>query len=270
MSDSPLPANTFACTQCGGELHPDEGQHFITCPYCGTTVYIDKTQVVFHWYLAPTLDEGKARANLARWMGGNQTVKNLDKKARLTGSAFEYFPFWYFKTKDAHGKEQLWLEPAAATSVSELKNLRIPAGDLRKYEAEIDSQAHQPTVPLETVREWLAPRLPEGAKIIETALVHVPIYTFKYAYKGEVYTAVVEGATGGVFANIYPAKAESPFVLVGGLAAFTFLCLATLPVCGTLVDSGEGFAIGSGLCLALGIVAVPFLFLLAVWVAAKV
>ena len=100
MSDaSPSPVNVFPCTQCGGELHPDEGQVFITCPYCNSTVYIDKSRVVCHWDLASTLDENKARANLARWMAGNQTVKDLDKKAQLTGSTFEYFPLWYFKTK---------------------------------------------------------------------------------------------------------------------------------------------------------------------------
>jgi len=263
-------ANVFPCTQCGGELHPDEGQIFLTCPFCESTVYIDKTRVVFHWYLASTLDENKARTNLARWMGGNDTVKDLDKKAHLVGGSFEFFPFWYFKTKDKAGSEQLWLEPAAATSISELKNIKIPAGDLRKYETAISSQSHDPTVPLPTVTEWLTPRLPPESEIIETALVHIPIFTFKYAYKDNTYTAIVEGATGGVFANIFPAKAESPFQLVGGLAAFIFLCLATFPVFGALFNGGEGTAIGSGLCIGLGLLSTPFLFALAVWVAAKV
>ena len=264
------PANFLACTQCGGELHPDEGQIFLTCPYCESTVYVDKSRVVFHWYLAPTLDENKASANLARWMGGNDTVKDLDKKARLTGSAFEFFPFWYFKSRDKSGTERIWLEPAAATSVSELKKIKIPAGDLRKYNDTITPQAHDPTVPLPTVMQWLAMRMPTEADIIETALVHIPIYTFKYNYKNETYTAIVEAATGGVFANIFPAKAESPFQLVGGLAAIIFLCLATFPVIGALFSSGEGLAIGSGLCIGLGLLATPFLFALAVWVAAKV
>jgi hypothetical protein len=123
---------------------------------------------------------------------------------------------------------------------------------------------------LTTVTEWLTPRLPAEAEVVETALVHIPIYTFKYTFKGQTYTAIVEGATGGVFANIFPAKAESPFQLVGGLAAFIFLCLATFPVLGALVNSGEGLAIGSGLCIGLGLLATPFLFALAVWVAAKV
>ncbi len=205
-----VPANVFPCTQCGGELHPDEGQLFLTCPYCESTVYVDKSRVVFHWYLVSTLDEAKARANLARWMGGNDTVKDLDRKARLESSSFEFFPFWYFKSRDKSGAERIWLEPAAATSVSELKKIKIPAGDLRKYDDSISPQAHDPTVPLTTVTQWLGVRLPADAEVIETALVHIPIYTFKYDYKNKSYTAIVEGATGGVFANIFPTKAEIP------------------------------------------------------------
>ncbi|MHC1782655.1 MAG: hypothetical protein AB9891_07845 [Anaerolineaceae bacterium] len=56
MAD-PLPSENLTCTQCGGELHPDEGQLFITCPYCSASVYLDKSKVVFHWSLAPTLSE---------------------------------------------------------------------------------------------------------------------------------------------------------------------------------------------------------------------
>jgi predicted RNA-binding Zn-ribbon protein involved in translation (DUF1610 family) len=267
----PATANIFNCTQCGGELHPDEGQIFVTCPFCNSTVYLDKSRVVFHWYLAPTLDEAKARASLARWMAGNETVKDLDKKARLVGASFEYFPLWYFKSKAKDGSESIWLEPAAATSVSELKSLKLPAGDLRKYDSSLDSQAHMPTVPLQTVQGWVAERLSQGAEVIETALVHIPLYTFKYTYNGENYTAIVEGGTGAVFANIFPAKAEAPYLLAGGLSAGVFLCLATIPLIGAMADSsGGGLAVGAGLCIGLGILAVPALFALAVWVAAKV
>jgi hypothetical protein len=204
-------------------------------------------------------------------MAGNQTVKDLDKKSNITGMSFEYFPVWYFKTKTRSGREKIWLEPAAATSISELKSMNLPAGDLRKYDLSLDSQAHNPTVPLETVSKWVGSRIPAGAEIVETALVHIPLFTFKYTFKGETYTAVVEGGTGGVFANIFPAKAEAPYMLAGGLSAVVFLCLATFPIGGALFGSdGSGLMIGLGLCVGLGILIAPALFALAVWVAAKV
>jgi len=267
--DTPPVATRLSCTQCGGELHPDEGQAFLTCPYCGSTVYVDKSQVVFHFYLAPTLDEAKGRGFLARWMAGNQTVKDLDQKSRVAGSSFEYFPLWYFKRRTA-GREEILLEPAAATSVSELKKLILPAGDLRKYESALDPQARPPSVPLEASLAWLEQRQIPRADIVERSLVHIPLYTFKYVYQNKPFTAVVEAATGNVFANIFPAKAEAPYQIAGCIAALVYLCLAVFPIAGLLAGGMSGATIGLVLCGALGLVAAPFLFALAAWVAAKV
>jgi hypothetical protein len=172
-ADLPIPAIT--CTQCGGELHPDEGQIFLTCPYCSTTVYLDKSQVVFHWYLAPTLDEARAQGSLARWMAGNETVKDLDQKARVEPPSFEYFPLWQLKRRGKDGREQVLLEPAAATSVSEIRRLNLPAGDLRKYDPGLDTQVHLPNIPLETAVGWLVERQIPADEITERSLVHIPL-----------------------------------------------------------------------------------------------
>jgi hypothetical protein len=269
MTSSPL-ATLLTCTQCGGELHPDEGQIFITCPYCSSTVYVDKSQVVFHWYLAPTLDNEKASASLRRWMAGNQTVKDLDKKAQVTGQSFEFFPVWLFKRRSPNGKEELIVEPAAATSVSEIRQLRVPAGDLRKYDVALDSQAHTPSVPLQAVTKWLEDRRIAASEIAERSLVHLPLHTFKYQYAGKPYTALVEAGTGSVLANIYPAKAEAPYRVAGAVTALVFLCLALAPIAGALIDDQNGLLVGMGVCAGLGLVAAPILFGFAAWVAAKI
>lgn len=269
MEGSSLPSTRITCTQCGGELHPDEGQIFLSCPYCGSTVYLDKSQVVFHWYLASTLDENRARGVLARWMSGSQTVKDLDRKAQLLNISFEYFPLWYFKRRTASNKETILLEPAAATSISEMRRLQLPAGDLRKYIDSLNAQAHNPTVPLDAALGWLAGRQVPAQEIVERALVHIPLFTCKYQYAGKTFTAVIEGATGGVFANIYPAKDEAPYAMVGGLTALIYLVLALVPLGGALVDESAGL-IGLGLCTGLGLLAAPLLLALAFWVASKI
>lgn len=263
------PATKLTCTQCGGELHPEAGELFVTCPFCGSTVYIDKAQVVFHWYLASTIDENEAKAALARWMAGNDTVKDLDKKSRLIGMNFEYFPIWYFKVKN-DDQERIYIEPAAATSISELRSLRLPAGDLRKYEASVDSAATQPTVPLEAAQAWLAQRGVDPTQAAESALVHIPIYTFKYAFQNRIYTAVVEAATGKALANIFPAKAEAPYLAVGCAGALAFLCLATFPVIGMMSSDPSGVGIGTLACVGLGLPVGIALFIAASWVASKV
>ena len=258
----------LTCTQCGGELHPDEGQLFLTCPFCGATVYLDKSRVVFHWYVAPTLDADQAQAALRRWMSGNLTVKDLDQKSQITAQEFRYFPLWYFRWKDGQ-REQTALEPAAATSVTELTRLNLPAGDLRRYDDSLDADSEPPSVPLEAGLDWFRQRRP-GAQIEETSLVHVPLFLFKYLSRGQTSTAVVDAASGGVPANLFPAKAEMPYRLVGGVAAMVFLCLATFPVIGALTDNESGLGIGLALCAGIGIVAAPLLMTWAAWVASKI
>lgn len=255
MSDSP--ASPLTCTQCGGELHPDEGQIFLTCPYCSATVYIDPSQVVFHWFLTPTLNQQQAGGELYRWMSGSQTIKDLDKKAQVVGQSFEYFPLWYFLVND-HNTEKVLLQPAAATSITEIKQLNLPAGDLKPHDASIESQSVAPTVPLDAARAWMMSRNELGTQVKQTALVHIPIFIFKYNYKNQGYTAIVEAGTGAVLANIFPAKAEAPYLLAGGLTALVYLILAVI-------------AIGSpSLGLILALVAAPFLFFFAIMVASRV
>jgi hypothetical protein len=259
MSDSPV--TTLNCTQCGGELHPQEGEIFLTCPYCSATVYLDKSRVVFHWFLTPTLTPEQAAGQLARWMSGNQTVKDLDKKSQVSGQSFQYFPIWFFKVRQGQQENQA-IQPAAATSITEINRLSLPAGDLRPYDASVESQAVAPSVPLDAAHEWLAQSRP-GGEVSEAALVHIPIFIFKYSYKGSSFTALVEAATGVVLANIYPAKSEAPYYMAAGITALVFLCLAALPLSGFPVVSGA-------VALVLALIAIPILFFLAVYVASKV
>src|SRR5436305_13917734 len=123
MTNAPavLPKDEIHCAQCGGVLNPDEGQVFLTCPYCGSAVFLDKSKVVFHWFLASTVTPQDAAAGLRRWMAGNQTVKDLDTKSKVTSSTFQYFPVWYARVRQ-NDKERIYLEPAAATSISEFKS----------------------------------------------------------------------------------------------------------------------------------------------------
>jgi hypothetical protein len=257
------------CPQCNGVLEPDEGQRFLTCPYCGSAVYLDKSQVVFHWQLRPTVDEAEARAALRRWMAGNETVKDLDLRSQVTAVDFAYFPLWLLRIGQGEA-ETVRLELAAATSISELKRVQLPAGDLVRYEAALDPKAVTPSVPLEAMLEWVRQVGVEPDRVSEISLVHIPIFTFHYSFAGRSYVAVVEAASGMVFANLYPPKAEAPYLAVAMAAAVVFLCLAALPMGGAALEPRQGLGIGALLCVGLGIIAAPILFAAAVWVAARV
>ena len=253
-----MPVTTVNCTQCGGELHPTEGQLFMTCPYCGATVYLDPSQVVFHWFLSPTVDPQQAGGQLNRWMSGNQTVKDLDKKSQVTEQSFEYFPLWYFLATQGN-REATYLESAAAISITALTRLTLPAGDLKPYAPAVDPQAVPPTVPLETASSWQQQKNP-GSVIRQSALVHIPIYIFHYTYRKQTFTAVVEAGTGTVLANIYPAKTEAPYILAGGITALVYLVLALMTLSGDAI----------GLAVILGLILTPILFIFAVVVASRI
>jgi hypothetical protein len=184
---------------------------------------------------------------------------------------FQYFPLWYFKTKDAKGKEKVRLEPAAATTVTEITRLNLPAGDLVQYDHRIDADAHAPSVPLNAALSWAEQNAKDfkQSEVIETSLVHIPIYIFKYVLEGKNYTALVDGSSSVVFANIFPAKAETPYQLVGGLAAVTYLVLAIFPVVGAMFGDG-GFGIGFAIFCVVGLPAGIGLMALAAWVSQKV
>ena len=135
---------------------------------------------MLHYAVQPTLDEKQAAAALRRWMAGNQTVKGLDTAAQIESQTYQLFPLWLVRTiRD--GQEKVVLKPAAALSIVELGKLRVPAADLKPYDAALDAAAVKPTVPVTAVHSWLAENegIAVGA-IEELALVHAPIYQFKY------------------------------------------------------------------------------------------
>ncbi len=264
-----LPATEVHCAQCGGVLRPEPGQFFLNCPYCSSAVYVDKSQVVFHYSLGCTVTPEAAAAGLRRWMAGNQTVKDLDRKARVVSSTFQYFPVWYCKAR-ANGREAVYLEPAAATSISELKALAIASGDLQKYDQGLDAQAVAPTVPFPAMVQWLAGRGVPREQLAEAALVHLPIYLFKYEFRGQTYTALVEGGSGKVFANLFPPKAETPYLAVTAFATLGFLFLSCFPLAGYVIDNGFGLLIGLLAYLVAGAAFAAMVFGLAAYVSAKV
>ncbi len=262
-------APVLTCTQCGGLLSPAEGEIFLACPYCRATVYLDKSRVVFHWAITPTVNDQAAQASLRRWMAGNQTVKDLDRKAHIVGQTFQYFPLWHIKVAEEQ-REVVYLEPATATFITELKKLAIPAGDLNPYNSELDPQAIPPDIPYEAVMQRMEERGLKNEAVREAALVHMPLYTFKYTFDGRRYTTVVDAASGKVFANVFPAKWEVPYLAVAALAFAGYFCANWFIGGGYAISGIEGALLGSLLCLlAYGVWAIP-IFLMALFVSRKV
>jgi len=247
------------CRQCAAPLAVEQGQPFVTCKFCGATNFVDKARAVFHYLVRPTVREDGARAALNRWMAGNATVKDLDRKSTIDSVSFQYFPMWLVRAI-VQQDERVLLKPAAALSISELGQLDIPPSDLVPFDVNIGATVVAPSVPFDTVQQWLLDDqhiAPENIR--EAALVHLPVYTCKYTFNKRHFTALVDAASSKVFANIYPAKWEVPYVTIGAAAFVTFFVLSLLSL---FINFGL-FVIGAPLLAAV-------FFVLAVAVSARV
>ncbi|MBS1519326.1 MAG: hypothetical protein JSS91_14680 [Bacteroidetes bacterium] len=272
---SELGSSKIICPQCGGENTIQADEKFLQCEYCGSSIYLDKRKVVNHFVVHSNFDREQAEGNLRRWMAGNFHVKDLDKLAQISQVSFYYFPLWYFKTKDDRG-DRIYLQPAHSTSVSEIKNLKIPAGNLKPFIKEDfkDENFVEADVLYESAKSWLSQSGVNAESITESNLVHVPFYHFYYNYKGQQYSALVEASSGMVYANIWPAKSEMPFRLLFAAAIVIFAVASIISFAVSFMISpklsNETVLIGEFIKIFVyGIAAVP-LIAAAYWIVKKV
>jgi hypothetical protein len=121
------------------------------------------------------------------------------------------------------------------------------------------------------MRQWLQDDHNVQTKNIrEASLVHVPIYKCKYDFSGRRYTAIVDAATGKVFANIYPARWEAPYAFLGIVAFFVYLFIAVIPAMWYEFNEGKDMAIGLGIYCLVALVAALPIYLAAAIIAKKV
>jgi len=212
------------CTQCGASLNVGPTERLLQCPYCDTALVVDGSGTLFHEAMVPTIRPEDTAAHLRRFLGGRDTVANLDRDAQLSEPVLEYFPFWAFTVAGPEG-EKVVLEPAAPSSLQGLQGLTLPPGNSKPMAPEITGGAAviEPEVPIETAREWLNTKAGAQVPVRRSVLYHLPLYRTSYTYKGTSYRAAVDGVTGKVFPADFPAKAEAPYVLVAGLALAVFV-----------------------------------------------
>ncbi|MFQ5528386.1 MAG: hypothetical protein ACE5GX_19295 [Thermoanaerobaculia bacterium] len=210
------------CPQCGGDNSLRSGESFFGCVFCETTLFLDRSGIVGHYRLPRLVDREQAGSALRRWMAGNDTVKDLDRKSKIASITAVTFPMWLFRWRHG-GQESVAVEPAAPTPIPALSDLTIPAGTLAPYEGpEVGAEVMGVGIPLETARGWVEQRGVDPETVTEVALVEIPLWRAAYEFGGERYIAVVEGSTGNVLASVYPEKSESPYVLVAILGLVLF------------------------------------------------
>ncbi len=222
----------ISCTQCAAQVGFVEGESFAFCPHCDSSLFLDRSKVVFNYRLESTVDGEAAEAALRRWMAGNGMVKHLDQEAEVTHRRFEHFPFWRFRCRQPSGVEQVHLELAHADANAVMREVSVPAGGLKFLRPEDlhEESFVRPEIPADSALQRLKNReeMTTTGELLEMSLVFVPLHRFEYRHREVIYSAVVDASSAGVYAGIYPTKSETPYMLMGMASLLVFFALGVL------------------------------------------
>lgn len=209
---------SFGCPKCGAPVEFEVKDKFVRCRYCSSDIYIDRTGAGFYYILPFAMDENTAIGTFRRWAGGSTKAKDLDKFAQITSMKRQWFPVYLFK-RDVNGVDQVFVEPAASTTLPGLHSLKVPAGDMRIFDQSFATNGVELLKPDIEMLPYLN-QMPGKAK--EQALVYLPIFLLDYSFGGKTWHAVISATSGEVFTAEYPTRSSAVYqmVAVGGFVAF--------------------------------------------------
>ncbi|MCG7844852.1 MAG: zinc ribbon domain-containing protein [Methanomassiliicoccales archaeon] len=210
---------SMKCTKCGAPVEFDAGDKFVKCTYCSSQIFVDRSGAGFYYALPFATSENDAMGMFRRWAGGSTRAKDLDKLAQISSLKKQYFPVYLFK-RDVNGMEQVYVEPAASTTLPGLHNLKVPGGDLKIFDDKFDVNGAE----LMKIDIEMAPylsNLPGSPK--EQALVYFPIWRIDYVFEQTTYVVVISASSGEVFSSGFPARSSAAYMAVAGLGFVAFL-----------------------------------------------
>jgi len=117
--------------------------------------------------------------------------------------------------------------------------------------------------------DWLIGRGVQSDQVTEAALVHLPVYVYKYDFAGKSYSAMVEGASGKVFAISSRPRPRRPTSWWRRYPRCLSCASAPFPLSAACSAAAPGWGWGCWPAGRRGLVAIP-IFALAALVSAKV
>jgi hypothetical protein len=193
---------TIECTQCGAQLDPHKDEIFYNCPFCHSTLYIERGMSVEHYYVSPRVARKDIKSILSTWLAGSELSEGIS----IVSAQQFFFPFWYFQ----FAGERNHLTPANTSEVEEIDAIELPPVDLLPFRTQ-DLHGGRVVEP-QFLHDVMLEKTLEAAgtsreKLVSSSLIHLPVWEVAYTYGEDpsVYTAVVDGTSGAVYANIMPA-----------------------------------------------------------------
>jgi hypothetical protein len=210
---------SIKCPKCAAPVSFDTGTKFVKCTYCSSQIYIDRSGAGFYYAAPFMVDETNALGLFRRWAAGPTKAKDLDRRAQVAGITKQYFPVYMFK-RDVNGREEVLIEPAGSTTLPGLHTLKVPASDLKIFDASFDTSGAELVKPDIEMLSYMD-SLPGAPK--EQALVYLPIWRVVYVFEQKRFEAVIDGSTGEVFSAGFPTRSSAAYMIVAVFGFFAFV-----------------------------------------------
>jgi len=171
------------CANCAAQITLERDDAFLRCPFCDSTLYLDRAQTFRRF----TLPSAVPRARAADLLAGELAAQELPR-LRLLKCDGALLPFW-----GVRGVEMQETIPAFAPVPQGLHEFRLPsAGAVPDAEGEAEGFQREPCSQGASVT-W------EGRQDVSSfALYFVPFYKLSYGEGGPAYTAWVDAVSGCV------------------------------------------------------------------------
>lgn len=211
----------ITCSQCNGKFNVTSTEQMVTCDYCSSTLFLDLSGTVLHYYIEPTLDIRSAMKYVSRWLASH----DIPVKHTMESSELFYYPVWFME----RGEHTTWTPVGANLGIDE-SCLAFPVGDRKLFKPDIIKEARieMPTLDLQAIlKRWDVERITDSKKQ-KICLIHVPIFSVNYFHSGRIYNLLINASTGKASALELPPPHSIHFNLRFLLVAGTMGGLFTL------------------------------------------
>ena len=240
------------CTQCGGSVPIEYDTVFIKCSFCETALYVDTNQTVKHFIMLVQAAEDDVVPIIQREL----SYMEINDPVTLNKINLHYFPFWRLENNKG-GAQNI---PAAAPPIEDMSVIKFPSGEFKLFSDELvnGKSVVEPEVTLEdAIAEGKKSICDESVEYSSASITHLPFYNVGYSCQNMEHEAVVEGVSGTVYADGWPAAPQKRkdrhlgFIAFMSIALFLFEASfpAFLPVSGNV-----GIFMSLGIMIVTGII----------------
>ncbi len=177
------------CANCSAQIGLERDDAFFVCPYCASSLYLDRAHTFKSFLLPPAITETGARDQLAHELATREIpptpVKGVQKIL---------LPYW-----GVRGEALQETIPAYSPEYTALQSFRLPAAGAVFYQNGLAADFEP--VPCS---ERSSARWEERPDVSSFALYRVPFYKIIYGSGTVAYTAWIDGVGGRTFADVTP------------------------------------------------------------------